>query len=612
MADLNREDVLQNVKQRSQDIYMGDRSALLEASRPTMGSYTPTFREMIAANSITGRALEPLVRTKGVDIGLLDLAGGPVGAGVAGMDVRDVTVRDAGPVEKTAVYATAPLAAIPLVGKPISKGARTVAKSIDNLMGMNKRPFSEVLAEAEQAGKVSSEIVDEIKNVAPEMAAPAVFKNEDTYEYAKRTGKDPTDVHDFDPLDIRVRGASKDIADVKRIVSAKADAMRYNNPNLKRSLIGLFNADPDNYMANMDNLTGAADYLSDWALKWSLGGKKVLGLKQLMAVNQSSPYKITAAQYTLEKAKIFGNVGYEDAQSFIRAYSAVADHEEALFYMTKVATYNKLSRGYSAQLRAARELETANIHYGNMSDKDFFRSYAQAVPNPYRAGSNIQPELARTSKEIEEFTGEKNPLVFVHGTTKAFDKFKPGTPAYMTRVQDGAGIHVGTPSQAALFSRGKGGRSIPVVLKKTRKLNEVLDELGDEYTFDAASEFLENSKNMKNGVLTEDGIDRLNKLMGGNDAYNVSQLEARRFVNKLSDKGVTYIPYINAAEDTGDLSVWVLKPEYAKRPTEFTVEQAAKGPVQKNIPTQAYHTKFDTELPLDISKLQKTYSDRSK
>ena len=116
------------------------------------------------------------------------------------------------------------------------------------------------------------------------------------------------------------------------------------------------------------------------------------------------------------------------------------------------------------------------------------------------------------------------------------------------------------------MSIGK-GKVLPVVLQKTRKINDAIVSIGEEVGFDSAR-FMANESFMRNGVLTERGVDKLGGYITGSSGY-FNKKNSAPVKEMLTRHGVTYIPYINRSEDIGDVSVWVLDPKFAKHPEKF-------------------------------------------
>lgn len=539
-----------------------------------------SMRDVIAANEYTGRALEPLVNMGDTGVGLVDVAGGPLGAAVAGMDVHDVAVRDAGPFEKAATYVTAPLAVVPLIGKPTGKAARAAAKSIDNLFGMGKKSMSKMMEEAETASKVKSPAAEFVRTNAPDFQTPTEMQYNDFYDNVKASGfGSDAQLYALDPLDIGYTYGPEGMQDVRHLINDKANTLRYRNDDMRKSLVSMFEDAPENYAENLNALETVAGYLGDWAHKDISAGEAVLSPQQIINTFDSTE-TMAKVESKIAEARFFGAIDEHDARDFLENYKKIAEYDRPLYYMSQVATYNKMSQEYAQHINSASAKLKEGIDYGKMPDKEFFQSYAANHYNPYRKGPAQQPVLhkSQSSPELVEFTGEAEPLVFIHGTTSEFTQFIDApkaevVPTMIQRVQDTAGFHVGTPSQAGHFSVGaEGGRSLPVVLKKTRKINDALEEMGDELGFDAELDFLNNPNHMRNGVMTEEGIDFLASKFGTPAMY-VSKKVGKEIKNYLMNKGVTYIPYINKSEDVGDVSVWVLDNAFAKHPRDFNISQ---------------------------------------
>ena len=584
----------------------------VSAPAPSLTARTPSIREVIAKNEVTGDLLEPFVRTGGIDVGIADIFGGPVGAATAIADIQDVTVRDAGPIEKAAVYATAPLAVIPLVGKPIGKAARTVAKSVDNIFGMNKKSLTELLDESEKALDISPKIKDMMSSGNINIT-PKEFNMRDTYEMAKESGFDSaSSLFALDPLEISHDFGAQGLKDVRKMIDTKADTLRYRNDDLTQSLTNLFNMDPDRYTSNLESLEFSAAYIGEFISRNIMKGDEIISATDVIrhdASLQNMAKRLIAGEVItspmakvenkIEQAVRFGDITRVEADEFMMHYKAISVYDKPLFYMSQVAAHRSLGRHYENKIAETIRVERQGINYADMNDKDFFTQFAESSYNPYRLSDVKQPIAATmpdTGKQTAraDWTGETEPLIFMHGTGKRFDieDFKEGKQANGA-LQDAFGLHVGTPSQAESFSSrrtiptgaktvlgakqvtplqklGVGAKEatiMPLVLKKTRKINEVITEIGSEVGFNA-EKFMNNPKFMRNGVITEDGIDVLGKrILGDTPKFNTKN--SKPIKNLLMNKGVTYIPYVNKAEDVGDVSVWVLDPRFARHPEKF-------------------------------------------
>lgn len=504
-------------------------------------------------------------------IGAMDAIGGPTAIAAATADAEASAAQGAGPLERVLMGAAIPLAAAPIVGgtmKGVTQAAAKGVGKVSNLLeqlkvGINKAIANNDMQEAQKLATEASKIISDPNNG---LITPVVKT------YDKMTVDELSDeMHKaIQQADNSLKNNDK-IGYDEALVNIESIAQSSKGKNIQHPYYLPFNEAKSHY-----------DY----------------GLKQVDEMDQSDWY--APGDYGKEAEEFFTTkeqllppeewIKQEGHPALVKLYRANTEFSPVYIKNPKDSTEQHINniiqykhntkQGFFANAEAENVLDEFAIP---QDDRGWLP--LRAIPHP-------DPDIQQLRTE---FTGSDKPLVTFHGGGYIQDRIAPGSHRKIGqdtkhefkenyelgrtggRLQDQFGLHTGTPTQAYIFAakRGEDGHIIPVVMKETVDIREGLDNLASRledsgFPRDKRLDVVISHANENQGLIREEYIDVIDDVLDDAIRHDNPNLDfkSKMLLKKtlLISSGITNIPYINMKESAGDVSYWILTPEFVRNP----------------------------------------------